>query len=167
MGRYQHSPSRTWEATDAFSTTSQPWSPMFATNGTSTFHIWLTKRHSFPCSKTPSTDKEMRFLQLALGGGTSPSIRTEAIYLLGMPIMRSPSALLMARPSLPQSPVWRSDHMKLTGFCDQCNPRTHPPCLSNLQRISFNQREVALPPHDGAFWATSLTRSDIGRAYTA
>lgn len=60
VSRYQHSPGLTYVATDAVSTTSQPWLPLSATCGMSTFHIWLTKRHSFRCSRTPSADQVMR-----------------------------------------------------------------------------------------------------------
>lgn len=73
VGRYQHTPGQTCETTDALCCLVTDMVTHVCLFGMSTFHIWLTKSHSFPCSWTPSTDIGMRLLTLALSGMTSPS----------------------------------------------------------------------------------------------
>lgn len=99
--------------------------PISLHHSQSTFHMWHTKHHSFPCSKTTSTDKALSSSISLRGQGMKRAGTTGRPLPPRDPHHGFTMSFALARPALPQSPDWRDSHMMFTGFCNHCNLRAH------------------------------------------
>jgi hypothetical protein len=117
--------------------------PCSSLHGLSTFRMWCTKHHSFPCSGTPSSDRVMADAHCLRDGlCCSPRLATPR-HLHAFSGSRSPCVhqqkMLLARPKLPQSPEISWGHTMSISLYNLCIPRTHlthftvpfPPSLCN------------------------------------
>jgi len=142
--------------TDSLRLPRQPWGRQ-----PSTFRMWRTNRHSFPCSETPFT----------AGGGAIPRCLhtpAEAPPAVAPEAKSHGSAAHRAftHSTWPGPDLWllsrlreRRGHTTSFGFCNPCNPRTHPPLLISPTRALRESK----PSH----WARALGRHPRHRGQRA